>query len=261
MVSLYAESGGLIKKIYHDINDTVKKGALILELESAVEEAQLKQAQSKLATQKAIIENASSQLLSLKTKLANASLNYERNQKLLQSGGVTKKETDDSKFNYESLQADLLAAEANVKQQQSKLSEINADIQYFSELLENKKVRAPMDGRILSMDVKQGNNISTTSIIGDFAPAGPLMAITEIDELYADQVDMGMKAFIKPQGKTDTIGTGSVFLTSPYLRKKSLFADDPANMEDRRVREVRVLLDKGSKALIGSRVECVIQIK
>ncbi len=261
IISLYAESAGLITKIYFDINDTVRKGDVILELSSEVEAAQLAQARSKLNTQKALIENAISQLSSQKSKLTNAQVNYERNQKLLQSGGITLKELEDSKYVFEGLQSDVLAAEANVKQQQSKLAEIAADIQYFSELLNKKKVVAPMDGQILSMDVKQGNNLSTTQVIGDFAPAGPLMAVTEVDELYADQIVNGLKAYVRPQGKTDTIGVGTVFLTSPYLRKKSLFADDPANMEDRRVREVRVLLEEGSKALIGSRVECVIQIK
>ena len=102
--------------------------------------------------------------------------------------------------------------------------------------------------------------MSPTQSACDFAPEGPLMAVTEVDELFADKVKEGMSAYIRPQGKTDTLATGKVFLTSPYLRKKSLFADAASDMEDRRVREVRVLLDQHARALIGSRVECVIQL-
>jgi hypothetical protein len=52
-----------------------------------------------------------------------------------------------------------------------------------------------------------------------------------------------------------------VIFTSPYLKKKSLFADKADNLEDRRVREVRVELSPKSQVLIGSRLECVIELK
>jgi len=52
-----------------------------------------------------------------------------------------------------------------------------------------------------------------------------------------------------------------VILASPYLRKKSLFADNSANLEDRRVREVRVQLDNPENVLIGARVECIIDVQ
>jgi hypothetical protein len=51
---------------------------------------------------------------------------------------------------------------------------------------------------------------------------------------------------------------GKVFLASPSLRKKTLFLDNSSNMEDRRVREVRILLEDTSKVLIVQKVECVI---
>ncbi|MBC7487836.1 MAG: hypothetical protein H7282_13920 [Cytophagaceae bacterium] len=261
IVSLYAETGGIVKKINHDINEEVKVGDVIVELISDVEQAQLNQAQSKLATQRALISAAQSQYNSIRIKSENAKANFDRNTNLLQSGGVTKQASDDSRFANESLQADLASAQANINQQQSRLNELNADINYYQKLVDRKKIKALSNGKILSMDVNIGNNISSSQTVCDFAPEGPLMAVTEVDELFADKVKEGMKTYIRPQGKTDTLGTGTIYLTSPYLRKKSLFSDGAANMEDRRVREVRVLLDSNAKALIGSRVECVILLK
>lgn len=261
IVSLYAETGGIVKHIHHDINEEVKAGDVIVELVSDVEQAQLNQAQSKLATQRALISATQSQYNSIRIKSENAKTNFDRNTNLFQSGGITKQALDDSRFANESLQADLGSAQANINQQQSRLKELTADINYYQKLLDRKKVKALVNGKILSMDVKIGNNISSNQTVCDFAPEGPLMAVTEVDELFADKVKEGMKTYIRPQGKTDTLGTGTIYLTSPYLRKKSLFSDGAANMEDRRVREVRVLLDSGSKALIGSRVECVILLK
>ena len=71
---------------------------------------------------------------------------------------------------------------------------------------------------------------------------------------------IGQKAIVRPQGSRDVLTTGTVVLASPYLRKKSLFADNAANLEDRRVREVRVQLDDPTKVIIGARVECVIDV-
>ncbi|MDB5258175.1 MAG: secretion protein HlyD [Chitinophagaceae bacterium] len=261
IVSLYAETGGIVKKINHDINEDVKAGDVIVELASDVEQAQLNQAQSKLATQRALIHATQSQYNSIRIKSENAKANFDRNTNLFQSGGITKQALDDSRFTNESLQADLGSAQANINQQQSRLNELAADINYYQKLVDRKKIKALSNGKILSMDIKVGNNISSSQSVCDFAPEGPLMAVTEVDELFADKVKEGMKTYIRPQGKTDTLGTGTIYLTSPYLRKKSLFSDGAANMEDRRVREVRVLLDSNTKALIGSRVECVILLK
>jgi HlyD family secretion protein len=261
IVSLYAETGGIVKKINHDINEEVKAGDVLVELISEVEQAQLNQAQSKLATQQALIHATQSQYRSIQVKAENAKANFDRNTNLLQSGGITKQALDDSRFSNESLQADLGTAQSNIQQQQSRLRELAADINYYQKLVDRKKIKALVNGKVLSMDVKIGNNISSSQVVCDFAPEGPLMAVTEVDELFADKVKEGMKTYIRPQGKTDTLGTGTIYLTSPYLRKKSLFSDGAANMEDRRVREVRVLLDSNAKALIGSRVECVISLK
>jgi hypothetical protein len=59
----------------------------------------------------------------------------------------------------------------------------------------------------------------------------------------------------------DKLGEGEIVYLSPYLKKKSLFSDDSSNMEDRRVREVRVRLSGNPDLLINSRVEVVVDLK
>lgn len=258
IISLYAENGGIVDKINYDIDSDIKKGDVIVELNHRIEGSQLEQSSSKLKTQLSLIASSKAKLKSLEAKLENAKITYERNKKLFESGGVTQQALNESQYAYESSTGDVAAAKADVEQQQNKYAENLADLEYYRELFSQKYVKAPFDGKILSMDVKVGNFISNDKSIGDFAPAGTLMAITEVDELFANKVNVGMKAYLRTQGLKDTLACGKVILTSPYLRKKTLFSDGATNMEDRRVREVRVLLDKGAKVLIGSRVECVI---
>jgi len=260
IVSLYAEVAGIIEQINFDINDTVKKDQVIIKLDALVEQAQLQQAQSKISTQRAAIDVAKAQLESAQVKLNNAKTNYERNQRLKQFDGVSQQVVDDSKYAFETAQSDVSSAQANLSERNNQLKEQETDIQYYQKIIDRKSIKAPADGKLLSMDVRVGNSVNSSQAVADFAPAGHLIAITEVDELYADKVSPGLSAYIRPQGSTDTLATGKVILCSPYLRKKSLFSDNAANMEDRRVREVRVLLNESSKVLIGSRVECVIML-
>lgn len=261
IVALFAQTAGSVQCLYHEMGDTVRKGELIASLNSMVEVAQLKQAQSKLNTQIAVIKTNKSQLASITVKSENSNLNYNRNADLFTAGAVTRQALDDSRFAAEAGSKDVSAASAVVNHAAARLAELEADVAYAKILVAQKTVRAPYDGVILSLDIRAGNYINANQSIGDFAPAGNLTAITEVDELYARKIKSGMTAVIRPQGESDTLATGKVYLVSSYLKKKSLFSDNAANMEDRRVREVRVLLDRDSHLLIGSRIECVINIK
>jgi len=261
ILPISSEVNGIITNIAVEANDEVKRGQTLMTLDYKVEEAQLAQAKSKLITQQSVIRSAQASLPPLQVKLANAKNNLDRNQSLFNGGAATQQVLDDSRFQYEQIQKDILASQAAVAQQESRMSELQADINYFQTLLDRKLIRAPADGKILSIDTKIGSAITNTTNLGDFAPAGNLMAITEIDELFADKIVIGQLAYIRPQGSTEVLAKGKVIFTSPYLKKKSLFSDKVENLEDRRVREVRVELEKNNKVLIGSRLECVIELK
>ena len=261
VMPLSCQVSGVVSKIIKNSGDNVNANEVIIELEHTVESAQLVQAQSKYATQENVIAGQKANKASVQVKYNNAKTTSDRNQRLLASGAITQQVFDDSKANMESLQEDLITNDANIAQQQSKLKEIQADIAYAQTLVNRKIVKAPVKGTILNLNLKLGSIINSNESFGDFAPEGPFIAIGEIDEMFAQKLRLGQSAYIREQGGTDTIATGKVYFMSPYLKKKSLFSDRPDNLEDRRVREVRVLLDDKSNVLIGTRVECVIDIK
>lgn len=261
ILPISSEVSGTITGIVVEANDEVKRGQTLMMLDYKVEESQLAQAKSKLGSQQAVIRSAQASLAPLQVKLENAKTNYDRNQSLFNGGATTQQVLDDSRFQYEQVQKDIISAQATVSQQESKINELQADINYFQTLLDRKLIKAHIDGKVLSIDTKVGSAITNTTSLGEFAPAGNLMAITEIDELFADKITIGQLAYIRPQGSTEVLAKGKVIFTSPYLKKKSLFADKVENLEDRRVREIRVELEKNDKVLIGSRLECVIELK
>ncbi|WP_019990162.1 HlyD family secretion protein [Rudanella lutea] len=258
---LSAETGGLIRAINVNVGDQVQKGQVILTMDNAVETAQLQQANVKIKTQQDAIETARQNVQTLRVQLEKAQADLKRNETLFAGKALTPKDLDDSRYAVQNLQQQIRAAEAQVRQAQGQVASLRADIQYANTVAGLKTVKAPTSGTLLSLDAKVGQYLSNNQSIGEFAPAGPLVAITEVDELFALKVKVGQKAYVRPQGSDERLSTGTVVLASPYLRKKSLFADNTANLEDRRVREVRVQLDDPGKVIIGARVECVISVK
>lgn len=258
---LSAETGGLVKQINVTIGQQLRKGQVILTMDNTIESAQLRQATSRISTQQEAIETARQQVQTLRVQLQKAKTDLNRNETLFAGNALTRKELDDSRYTVQDLRQQIRASEAQVKQAQGRIRELRADIDYAGTVAGQKTVKAPANGTLLSLDAKVGQYLTNSQSIGDFAPAGPLVAVTEIDELFALQVQPGQKAYIRPQGSTERLATGTVILTSPYLRKKSLFSDNAASLEDRRVREVRVQLDNPGKVILGARVECILDVR
>lgn len=260
VISLNARAEGYIKAIYFKENQSVTKGQLLIALDDDVEQAQLRQAQSKLNAQQSGIAGAEAALASLKVKLAEAQNTLERNQRLSGGNALTRQELDDSRFKVSDLEKQVMAQSAQVNREKGRLEELRADIGYFETLVARKQIKAPLSGVFLSSEIKPGTFINASTIIGEFAGEGPYQAIAEIDELFANKVQIGQSAYIRPQGETKTLAKGKLIFTGPYLKKKSLFSDGAGNLEDRRVREIRVQLDSQEGLLIGSRVECVVEV-
>lgn len=258
IAQLGQNQSGTVKEIFAAPGDQLKAGQDILTLDNSLQSAQVSQASARIGTQSDAIAAAEANTEVIRTRLEKAKADLARNEKLKSGGAITQQAYDDSRAQVDQLEQELRASTAAAKQQRARATELRSDLNYYQALLNQGTLKAPADGTLLSLDIRVGEYLDGRTSIGEFAPAGPVIALTEIDELYAGQVKVGQQAYIRTQGKADTLSTGRVVLASPYLRKKSLFSDNPANLEDRRVREVHVQLDKPEAVLIGARVECVI---
>ena len=257
---LGVEVNGRINQVYAQEGAPLKKGQLILELDNAAENAQLNQSTMRLNARSERLNSLKARIEAIKIKLSAAEVNMKRDKDLADADAGTKQKAFDSETIYNNFKADLAVANAEMREAEASVGELNAEIKYYNELLNKKKIFAPADGMVLSIDVKPGQTISPGTKLLEFAPDGGLIAITEIDELFALKVKPGMKADITSQGTRDVLTTGQIIYCAPFLSKKSIFSDKADNLEDRRVREVRIKIDKPESVLIGSRVECIIKL-
>ena len=256
-----AQVNGIVKHLYVHAGDTVKKDQLLVELVHDYEDALLSQANSKLAGQRAEVESAKAQLSSVKIKTENLRVKLQRTQRNVASDADTKQSLDNAQTDYDQSLADIDRYNAMLANEQAKLDGCATDIAVVQAQIAQRRITAPSDGIILNMDLTEGSSVTTSKSLFDFAPISPLTVLCEVDELFAAKVKVGQPAFLRNQGMEEKLASGQVIFVGSYLKKKSLFSDDSGNMEDRRVREVRILIKDNKQLIFNSRVEAVINIK
>ena len=255
-----SELGGRVIRIMVKEGESVKKGQLLIELDASTEDAQINQSNTKLGARNERINSLAARVEAVNIKINAATITYDRDKKLAEAKVGTEQALIDSETALLNLKAELVIAKADLKEAQASLGEIKAESSYYGQIKRKKQLFAPEDGMMLSIEVKPGQALAPGAKIGDFAPSGGLIAITEVDELFAMKVKNGMKVNINMQGSKELLSTGTIVYCASYLSKKSIFSDKADNLEDRRVREVRVQIDNPSSVLIGSRVECIIKL-
>lgn len=260
IINLATQDGGVVRRLLIREGDRVKAGAAVLELEKSVAEARLPQIRARAATQQAQVSADEKAVAEAETRLANLQKNLARIQDLFNKNVETAQNRDNAQFEVQNQQASVERLRAVVQVSRGRLQEFNNELDIANRELGLKTVKAPVDGRILSVSTQTGNALPPQSAFAELAPDGPTIVRCEVDELLADRVLPGQKAVIRTMGAGEILATGEVIYAAPLLKRKSLFAETPGEKEDRRVREVKILLHDPKNLLLNARVECVINL-
>jgi HlyD family secretion protein len=233
-VEVKSKASGIVEKLYVDINNVVRKGQPLAqldqqEIEAQVEaqKAQLEAAQANVGTYEANIEqdkvNAAAPDLSMyKTTL-------DRNLEMQKEGVVSRQALDDANKDYlaaltrrDSARAQIGVDTAKLKQARAQVMQSEASLKQLEEQLSYTTIVAPMDGVILSRDVEIGDAVSSILVLGSTATL--IMTEGDINEVYVqgkvDEADiahvyMGQPARIKVESFRDRVFQGKVTKISP----------------------------------------------
>ncbi|MBZ5856960.1 HlyD family secretion protein [Flavihumibacter profundi] len=260
IIQLSSPVSGIVKKINKRENDSAKAGEIILELDHEVEDAKIKQLVSQVNTQYAQVIADEAAIQEYQAKYDNAILELQRLQKLLTKGAETQQAVDDASTNMQSYQSNLSRLRAIADVSKRRLAETKAALVVSERERDQKIITSPVNGKLLEISTLIGSSIDSKEAFAQISPRGKTIAVCEIDELFADKMMEGQKAWIRNMGSLDTLTTGTVYFTASFMKKKSLFTDQAGEKEDRRVREIKILLDQPAKLLLNARIECVIDI-
>ncbi len=261
IANLSSPVSGIVKRVLKQENDFVKQGEVLVELDHEIETARLAQVQSKIGTQRAKITSSEFDVNEFSARAANKQKEYNRLTALLSKGSETQQRVDDVETELNVLTTSLNRATANLELAKSELIEIQKEVALNEKQVEQRFIKAPANGRLLSVNAVAGNALDAQISFAEFVPEGKLIARGEIDELFANKVSIGQTARLRLIGRDETITEGKVIYTASSLKRKSLFSEKAGDQEDRRVREIKIELANPESLLINARVECVIQTK
>jgi len=260
IVQLASPVNGIVQKILKKENDSVSVGTPILELDHQLEDGKVRQLAAEVNTQADQIKVDEASIGEYEAKYNNALSEAQRLQQLLAKGAETQQVVDDANTAVKSFQSNLKRLQAGVTVSKSKLDQTKAALHVAEVERDQKIIKSPVNGKLLELSTLIGSSIDTRQSFAQISPMGKTIAVCEIDEMYADKISVGQKAWIRNVGSPDTLSTGTVYLTLSFLQKKSLFTDQSGEKEDRRVRTIKIMLDQPDRLLLNARVECVIDI-
>lgn len=150
-VEIGSQISGTIYKLYVEVNDVVKKGEILAEINPN----KLNQTKEGYEAQ---LQSALANLESSKVNLEQQKWNYEQQQKLYEAtNGRTpsKLELQTAKMNY-------LSAKADVKIKQASVSQIETNLKSAKIDLQNAIIRSPIDGIVLEREVSVGTTVAAS---------------------------------------------------------------------------------------------------
>jgi len=260
IISLAAATGGVIKDIYRNDGDSIRKDEPLVRLDDELELIRVSQLKSQYNTQKSQQDIDELNLKESSARLANKKKLLESVRVLESKGAETKQNLDDLETEVTTLSLGVTKDSASVKLSASRLRELAEQVRYAEAEASKKILRSPYNGLLLEIHVKKGSAVNQFENYAEVAPSGPMTVRTEVDELFAGRLREGLDADIRFIGSDSVVAKGKVIFVSPYLKKKSLFSQKANEQEDRLVREVRIKLEGDNGLILNSKVESVIKL-
>ena len=158
-------TGVLVKE-----GDKVKKGQILLEIDSRDVRADLQGAEAALEETGAAIKAADAAVTAAKGQREFAAATFHRYESLVNRGSVTPQEYDEASAKYKVANAEVDRAEGNLRALKSKKEQAKAKIDYSRTLLTYTKIAAPFDGLVTA-------KIAELGIVA--SPGTPLLTVEE----------------------------------------------------------------------------------
>jgi len=186
-VNIGSELSGTVRRVLVDVNDTVKQGQLLVELDTAKLSSQVLRSRASLASAHAKLAQTTATV-----KEAEASLGRLEEVARLSGGKVpSAAELDAGRANLDRARAEEASARANVADAQAALSTDETNLSKAS-------IRSPINGMVLTRSVEPGNAVAASlQAVTLFTVAEDLTQLkleVKVDEADVGSVKVGQKA-------------------------------------------------------------------
>ncbi|MBI4586799.1 MAG: efflux RND transporter periplasmic adaptor subunit [Planctomycetes bacterium] len=195
-VEVKSKANGIIRKFHVDVNDPVRAGQVIVELDQEILQARVAEAEGKLKQAMAALEQARAEIQRIETEkndpeLAFAEKYWQRAQNLYAEGvasedqrDLVKERFEKAKYKIQILDAGLKLAEANLDAAGGRVKEVQAQADLARQELLEATIASPIDGVVLYRHLEEGDSVSSIRVAGGNATI--IMTLGDLSELYVD---------------------------------------------------------------------------
>jgi HlyD family secretion protein len=312
-IEVGSEIAGKLKQVLVEEGEQVLKGQEIAILENSEFIANINNAKAQIVTLRSQKETAEAKILQAKTdknRIANgakpeerreAKVNYEstlpnientrrefeRRQRLYETGDVSREELERTKTAYENAlkQSEVLKAKFNVvnsdarkddldkadaairlaetqiKEFDAQIREAETRVRTAEANLSKTIIKSPITGIILRKRLHDGETISPENLKGivTIADVSALRVRVDLDETDVAKVKVGQSAFVKANAYDEQKFTAKVVKIGQILGRKNVRTERPTEKIDTKILEVLLELDKGQNLPLQLRVDAYIE--
>jgi membrane fusion protein, multidrug efflux system len=176
-ISVKAQVGGEITKVFFKEGDYVKKGAPLFTIDPRPLEAVLAQVKANLAKDEALLAQAKANLARDTAQELYARNESGRYDKLAAEGIVSKDQSEQFKSNADALAQSVVADRAAIESARAQAVADQANIANAEVQLSYTSIKSSIDGRTGNLTIKQGNVVPPNTT--------ELVTINQIEPIYA----------------------------------------------------------------------------
>lgn len=192
LVSVGAQVSGQLKSLNVKLGQTVKAGQLIAEIDAQPQQNAVQNAELAIA-------NVRAQRAARVATQRQAQLLFDRQSKMLESGGVSRADYDAAQAALDSANADIAAYDAQIKQATTQLDAARVNLGYT-------KIVAPMDGVVVAIVTKQGQTLNANQSAPTIIMLAKLDVMTvkaQVSEADVVKVKPGQPVYFTTLGTPD----------------------------------------------------------
>jgi HlyD family secretion protein len=161
-VQVGSQVSGTISRLNADFNSRVRKGQVIAQLDPALFQGALLQAEADLQNARATLASANADLAKAEAAAAQTRADYARNQSLAKEGIVSAQQFDLAKASADTNDAAVVAAQAAVKQAAAQVSLKAAAVQVAKTNLNYTTIHSPVEGIVVARNVDVGQTVAAS---------------------------------------------------------------------------------------------------
>jgi HlyD family secretion protein len=161
-VQVGSQVSGVIAKLFVDFNSRVHKGDIVALIDPALFQGAVQQAEADLNSAKANLLAARANLEKAKASLVQTKADYERASQLTRENITSQQQLDLAKANYDSMNASVGGAAANVTQAEAQVTQKAAALSVAQTNLNYTVIRSPIDGTVVARNVDVGQTVAAS---------------------------------------------------------------------------------------------------